>query len=149
MLSAILPVGGVRRDSLSVMKLDLDRSGAPISSGNRLVAVGRFVAAIHSRLGPATDSPADEQSDRLPTLPPPPVPVPGRPCPVAASVCDAGFAGRLAAALAPGAERRRPIRERVAHMGRIELEGLALGSHLPTTRIIDDLDEVRLQTAPV
>jgi hypothetical protein len=70
------------------------------------------------------------------------------PSAVAALVADAGFAGRLAATLAPGAERRRLIRQRVADMGRIELEGLALGSHLPATRIIDDLDEVRLQTAP-
>jgi len=57
-------------------------------------------------------------------------------------MADPGFIDRLGAVLAVGEAARRSVRERVDAMGRIDLEGLALGPHLPATRI---MDEIRLR----
>lgn len=77
----------------------------------------------------------------LPALLPPPGLTPAQTGRISALVADADFAGRLATVLAAGEAERRKLQKRIAGMGRIDLEGLALGPHLPAVRI---LDEIRL-----
>ena len=116
-----------------------------------LADLGRFLIGLHRRLGPplgsvetagaGPEASAVAAPEPLSALLPPPGLAPAQTGRISALVADADFAGRLAAVLATGEADRRQLRERVADMGRIDLEGLALGPHLPAVRI---LDEIRL-----
>jgi len=82
-----------------------------------------------------------------PPEPAAPAPAAGQPAYVgdgrlaARLVSDPDFAQRLGALLADGEQRRRKDWDAVASMGRIDLEGLALGEYLPAVRV---LEEIRL-----
>ncbi len=51
-------------------------------------------------------------------------------------VGDPEFGERLGALLAAGEQRRRAVWALVASMGRIDLEGLALGEYLSAVRVL-------------
>jgi len=82
-----------------------------------------------------------------PPEPAAPAPATGQPACVgdgrlaARLVSDPDFTRRLGALLADGEQRRRKDWDAVASMGRIDLEGLALGEYLPAVRV---LEEIRL-----
>ncbi|WP_295426743.1 right-handed parallel beta-helix repeat-containing protein [uncultured Thiodictyon sp.] len=116
--------------------------GAPPTPAPDLAAIGRQLIRLHRRLVPAAPDPAPVPPDPLPPLIPPPGPEPADNPLAAALMADPGFIDRLGAVLAVGEAARRSVRERVDAMGRIDLEGLALGPHLPATRI---MDEIRLR----
>ncbi|AUB83808.1 right-handed parallel beta-helix repeat-containing protein [Candidatus Thiodictyon syntrophicum] len=107
-----------------------------------LAVIGRQLIRLHRRLVPAASDSAPVPSDPLPPLIPPPGPEPADNPLAADLIADPGFIDRLGAVLAVGEAARRSVRERVDAMGRIDLEGLALGPHLPATRI---MDEIRLR----
>jgi hypothetical protein len=156
--TAVLSLAGVlaQRPALVVAALSqlalLDqrrrrRDPAQAGSDAGLVAIGQFVAGLQRRFGPAQAEPVD----RLPALPPPPGLSPDQTGLTAALIADPGFAQRLAETLETGAAARRQIREQVAVMIDIDLEGVAFGTLLPATRIIDELkgelEQVRVQAA--
>ncbi|HYN77934.1 MAG TPA: hypothetical protein VES73_09085, partial [Lamprocystis sp. (in: g-proteobacteria)] len=112
-----------------------------------LVSVAGIVAALQATLGPGpvAEGAAPVPAGAIPALLPPPDLEPGRCAQIAALIADAGFVERLRAVLVKGAGRREWVRAQVAGLGCIDLAGLALGPHLPATRI---LDEIRLLDGP-
>jgi len=100
-------------------------------------AAAAFVLAMHRRLEPRPD----DDATTLPALP--------SAATLAATACrriatwidDPQFQQRLATLLEQGADQRRRLQHRVENLGRVELDGLALGSRLPANQLITDLAE--------
>ncbi|WP_295392414.1 hypothetical protein [uncultured Thiodictyon sp.] len=69
----------------------------------------------------------------------------------ASLLADPGFMERLAKTLEDGEADRQQVQEQVGAMCQLELEGIAFGTLLPATQIIDalkaELEEVRVQAA--
>ncbi len=112
------------------------RAGARPCAAEVALPVARFVAALRARL------PSDQDPEPLPRLLPPPGFAPGQGGCVAALVADPGFVERLAPRLVAGDGDRRKLRQAFERMGRIDLDGIALGSRSPANRLIARIEEI-------